>query len=137
MISHNPLSDRVSVGAQVRAEDLTALFDAGFRSIINNRPDDEEPGQPTSSEMAAQAREAGLRYHHVPVRGLPDDHSVAEVAETLRADAAAGSSTFMFCRSGMRSVACWAMAQRLDGADADELRISAAKAGYDLSRLPL
>ena len=48
-----------------------------------------------------------------------------------------GVPTAMFCRSGMRSAATWAMAQRLDGADPYDLRAAAASAGYDLSRLPL
>ena len=42
-----------------------------------------------------------------------------------------------FCRSGMRSAAAWAMAERRAGAEPDALREAAAAAGYDLSRLPL
>ena len=48
-----------------------------------------------------------------------------------------GLPTVMFCRSGMRSAAAWAMAERLKGVDAEDLREAAAIAGYDLGRVPL
>lgn len=133
----NSLSASVSVGPQLQPSDMSTLVAQGYSSVINNRPDDEEPGQPSSVEMEAATTAAGLAYLHVPVRGMPDDHAVTEVEARLKADADKGARTAMFCRSGMRSAATWAMAQRLDGADPDDLRAAAASAGYDLSRLPL
>ena len=137
MAQLNPLSASVSVGPQLQPSDMAALAAQGYASVINNRPDDEEAGQPSSSEIEAAATAAGLAYLHAPIRGMPEDQAVARVAERLKADADANTRTAMFCRSGMRSSAAWAMAQRLDGADADDLRAAAASAGYDLSRLPL
>lgn len=137
MSNLKPLSPVVSASAQLRLEDMAALSDQGFTSIINNRPDDEEPGQPSSAEIETAARAAGLDYLHAPVHGMPDDHAVAAVADRLKTAATSGGRTLMFCRSGMRSAATWAMAQRRDNADADGLRQAAAAAGYDLSRLPL
>lgn len=131
------LSPAVSVGPQIQAADVMALADQGLTSIINNRPDGEEPVQPSSDAIEAAARIAGLCYLYAPVKGIPSDQTVAAVAERLKNDAANGGRTLMFCRSGMRSAAAWAMAQRLEGADADDLRAAAASAGYDLSRLPL
>lgn len=132
-----PLSASVSVGPQLQPSDMATLAAQGYSSVINNRPDDEEPGQPSSTEMEAAATSAGLAYLHVPVRGMPDDDAVAQVKDRLAADPTGKVRTAMFCRSGMRSSAAWAMAQRLDGADPDDLRAAAASAGYDLSRLPL
>ena len=41
---------------------------AGFKSVVNNRPDHEHgPGQPTSAEIEAAARAAGLEYRFLPV----------------------------------------------------------------------
>ncbi|MCC5611596.1 TIGR01244 family phosphatase [Nostoc sp. CHAB 5834] len=137
MTQLNPLSASVSVGPQLQPSHMTALAAQGYASVINNRPDGEEPGQPSSSEIEAAATAAGLAYLHAPIRGMPDEQTVAQVAERLKADTEGNARTAMFCRSGMRSSAAWAMAQRLEGADADDLRAAAASAGYDLGRLPL
>lgn len=137
MTNPSALSNTVSVGPQLSMDDLVALGAQGFTSVINNRPDDEEPGQISSTDLEMAARAAGLDFHHIPIRGLPHAEAVSAVGEVLKSDAANNGRTIMFCRSGMRSAACWAMAQRLAGSDADHLRAAAAAAGYDLSRLPL
>lgn len=128
------LNSHVWVSGQVAPDELAALAAAlGLRQVINNRPDHEEPGQPTSAEVRAAAEAAGLDYLEAPVRGMPDADTVTRVGEWL----AESAPTLMFCRSGMRSAAAWAMAERLRGANADDLRATALAAGYDLSRLPL
>jgi len=132
-VTLRPLSPTVSVSAQLSPDDMPAIAASGFGRVISNRPDGEEPGQPSASTMQAAARDAGLGFVWIPVSGLPGSDQVAAVAATL----ADGVPTVMFCRSGMRSAAAWAMAQRLEGADADALRKTAAIAGYDLGRVPL
>ncbi len=132
-MSPRPLSPTVQASPQLSPDALPALAASGVRRIVSNRPDGEDPGQPTAAEMDAAARAAGMDFIWIPVSGLPGPDQVAAVAEAL----ADGASTVMFCRSGMRSTAAWAMAERLKGADADELRRIAANAGYDLGRVPL
>lgn len=105
----------------------------GLKRVVNHRPDHEEAGQATSAELAAAATEAGLVYVSAPVSGLPSAEAVEATAQAL----SHGEPTLMFCRSGMRSTAAWAMAERLHGADPEDLRAAASQAGYDLSRLPL
>ena len=128
-----PLSSTVWASPQLPPESLSTLATDGILRIISNRPDGEDPGQPTSEAMAEAADRAGLEFAWIPVSGLPDASQVSAVATLLKD----GKPTVMFCRSGMRSAACWAMAQRLDGTAADDLRATAATAGYDLSRVPL
>jgi uncharacterized protein (TIGR01244 family) len=127
------LSPTVWASPQLTPESLPALAAAGVARIISNRPDGEDPGQPTAAMMEAAAREAGMAFAWIPVSGLPGPDQVAAVAELL----ADGRPTVMFCRSGMRSASAWAMAQRRAGLDADALRDAAAEAGYDLGRVPL
>ena len=128
------LAPGVVVAGQITVDDLTIAAAQGVTRIVNNRPDDEEPGQPSSAEMAAAAGGVGLDYVHAPVRGMPDAEAVAVVAAAL----ADGASTLLYCRSGARSAAAWAMATAGSGQKtADEVRAAAAAAGYDLSRLPL
>ena len=127
------LSPTVSVSAQLSPDVMPALATAGVVRVISNRPDGEEPDQPPAAVMEAAATAAGLAFTWIPVSGLPGPDQVAAVAGLL----ADGVPTVMFCRSGMRSTAVWAMAERLRGVDADELREAAAAAGYDLGRVPL
>lgn len=127
------LSASVWTSPQLQPEALPALAQAGVQRVINNRPDGEEPGQPSAAEVQASAVAAGLEYVWIPISGLPSPDQVAEVADALADD----RPTVMFCRSGMRSAAVWAMARAGAGDDPASLREAAANAGYDLSRLPL
>ena len=134
MFSPRPLGDRVWAAPQITKQDLAEIAAMGVRTVINNRPDGEDHGQPTSSEIEAAVREAGLEYVHAPVMGMPGSDAVHAAVMALEA----GEPVLMYCRSGTRSTIAWALAMRsLDRAEPDEIREVAASAGYDLSRLPL
>lgn len=133
---YSAIDDGVYVTTQVQPADIAALPEQGFAWLVNHRPDGEEPGQPSAQAIIEAAEAAGLKCVPAPVRGLPDAEAVAATAGVLKA-MQPGEKVLMFCRSGMRSSAAWAMARALDGVPADELRAKAAAAGYDLSRLPL
>ncbi|HST92374.1 MAG TPA: TIGR01244 family sulfur transferase [Brevundimonas sp.] len=132
-MSPRPLSATVWTSPQLSPDAMPQLAAAGISRIVSNRPDGEDPGQPPASVMEAVARDAGLDFVWIPVSGLPRPDQVAAAADLL-ADA---TPTVMFCRSGTRSAALWAMAESSRGADSAALREAAANAGYDLSRVPL
>lgn len=134
--SLQPLSPRVWVTGQVTQGQLRALREAGFSCVVNHRPDDEEPGQPTAAELARAGAEVDLKVVHAPVRGLPDAAAVDATRAALDAMPPEGKAV-VFCRSGMRSAAAWAMAERMTGGDPETLRSAALAAGYDLGRVPL
>ena len=114
-----------------RVTDLAEAARQGFRLVINNRPDGEEPGQLSSGEMAAAASAAGLDYAHVPVRGGPTQEQVETQARLI---AQANGPTLAYCRSGTRSIVTWALGEALSGARGrDELVRLGRDAGYDLS----
>ncbi|HEX8571924.1 MAG TPA: TIGR01244 family sulfur transferase [Allosphingosinicella sp.] len=121
------LDDQVTVSGQIRPEEVATL---GVAMIVNNRPDGEEPGQPSSGEVAAAAAAAGVGYRHIPVSGGISLPQVAEMAEAL---AAAQGPVLAFCKSGTRSTFLWALARAKLGDDADALALKAAAAGYDLT----
>lgn len=124
------LEPDVLVSGQVDAADVATL---GVRTLVNNRPDGEEPGQPTSAELEAAARAAGLAYRHIPVAGGVSRADVEAMAEALEA-----GPILAFCRSGTRSTYLWALARASRGVDPATLVRQAAEAGYDLSPiLPL
>ena len=55
MLDIRRLSDDFSVSPQIAVTDLQSIWDAGFRSIICNRPDNEDPGQPSVDEIETAA----------------------------------------------------------------------------------
>lgn len=130
------LEDHVFAAAQLQPGELQMLGALGVTRVVSHRPDGEEPGQPAAADMAEAAKAAGLVFVHVPVTGLPDQAAVDATAEAMEA-AGPESGVLLFCRSGMRSSAAWAMARAQQGEAPDTLRAAAANAGYDLSRVPL
>ena len=134
MFSPRPLAPDVWAAPQIAAEDVSEIVAMGVRRVVNNRPDNEDPGQPSSAEIEVAVRAAGLDYIHAPIAGMPGPDTVHAVAAAIEAN----EPVLMYCRSGTRSTMAWALAMRaLDRAEPDEIREAAANAGYDLSRLPL
>jgi uncharacterized protein (TIGR01244 family) len=96
------LSDDVCVAPQLGPEAMAEAAKAGFRSIVNNRPDFEGgPTQPTSASIEAAARAAGLDYAWLPVSpSFQSPEEIARCAELLRT---LPKPILAFCRSGTRS----------------------------------
>lgn len=131
MTQFRRVTDQISVSPQIGLDDLKAAADQGFKLVINNRPDGEDPAQPTSAEVEAAARAAGLDYVHIPVRGGPTPD---QVEANHRAVEAAGGPVLAFCRSGTRSIVTWSLGEfQADARSRDELIELGAQAGYDLS----
>src|SRR5271165_623984 len=55
-----PLGEGVSVAGRLDRADIDALARAGVRTILNNRPDDEEPGQLPAAEAQQLAEAQGI-----------------------------------------------------------------------------
>ena len=123
----------ISVSSQISPADLAGLADAGFTVIVNNRPDDEEPGQPSGDAVRAAAETLGLAYHAIPVTHA--GFSMPQVEAMRAAMERADGPVFAYCRSGTRSTNLWALAEASRGADPDLLVAKAAHAGYDLNGL--
>lgn len=125
------IDDKVSVAPQITPEDVPALAAAGFKGIVNNRPDDEELGQPSGDALRAAAIEAGLLYAAIPVTHA--GFSAVQVEAMADALAEADGPVLAYCRSGTRSCNLWALAEASRGGDPDALTAKAAGAGYDIS----
>ena len=127
------IDDRISVAPQITSRDVSEIARAGFVAIVNNRPDDEEPGQPEGAEIRAAAEAAGLSYTEIPVTNAGFSHpQVAAMAAALEA---AGGPVLAYCRSGTRSCNLWALAAAKAGDDPQALVAKGAGAGYDLNGL--
>jgi uncharacterized protein (TIGR01244 family) len=126
-----PLNDAFAVAPQIRPEDVPAIKAAGYVAIVNNRPDDEESGQPAGDALRAAAEAAGLGYTAIPVTAAGFSHP--QLDAMAAALAAADGPVLAYCRSGTRSCNLWALAAAKAGRDPGLLTTQAAGAGYDLS----
>lgn len=106
------LTPDVCVAPQLTPEAMAEAAALGFKSVVNNRPDFEHgPDQPTSAEIEAAARAAGLEYRHLPVAGgYQSPEEIAAFAELL---AELPRPMLAFCRSGARSTRLFLQAQQL------------------------
>ena len=103
------LNNTVSVSPQLGLDDISLLAKAGFKSIICNRPDDEEGEHPRSCEVSAAAKEAGLQFAYVPaISGNITDQDGQKMADAL---ASLPTPVLAYCRSGARSTKLTEMTQ--------------------------
>lgn len=96
------LSADVCVAPQLDPAAMAWAAQAGFKSVVNNRPDFEGgPDQPTNAAIEAAAVAAGLRYAFLPVSpAVQTPEEIARFAELL---AELPKPILAFCRSGTRS----------------------------------
>lgn len=110
-MEYRQISENYSVSAQIAPEDVGAIKAAGFRSVICNRPDDEQPGQPAHDAVRAAVEAAGLAFRYIPVvSGQMTMDNVQDQAEAL--DELEGP-VLAFCRSGTRCANLFAAVQQM------------------------
>lgn len=126
------LTEGVFVSPQLSPEDVQALAAMGFKAIIDNRPDDEAPGQPNAASIEAEADRLGLAFRHIPVEtGHLSESEVAAFGEAL---ASVEGPVLAYCKSGARSTVLWALSQA-STLKADEILECASGAGFQLEAL--
>lgn len=126
------ITDRYAVSPQIEPEDAAALRDAGFTTVICNRPDAEVPPALQADAVGAAMRAAGLRFEVLPIT-----HQTLTAENAARqAEIIAGSDgkVLAYCASGTRSTYIWALGVAGD-MSADEIVAAGAQGGYDLSPL--
>ena len=98
----HPVTAEVCVAPQLWPQAMAEAVQAGFKSVINNRPDFEHgPDQPSNAQMEAAAEAAGLTYRFFPVNG--GYQSPEEIAAFARLLKELPTPILAFCRSGARS----------------------------------
>ena len=132
MLQFQKLSDEVSVCMQVFPEQVDFIAKSGFKSIINNRPDMEKPGQPFAGDIEKMAQAAGLSYAHIPMQ--PGQLSVALIDAMVKAFDELPKPVLAHCASGMRSATLWCFANVKD-MGVDGVISAAAGAGMDMEKI--
>jgi uncharacterized protein (TIGR01244 family) len=110
-LTTRPIADGIHVAPQLSPEAMAQAAAAGFKSVVNNRPDFEHgPDQPSSAQLQAAATAAGLQYRFLPVSG--GYQSPEEIAAFARLLQELPRPILAFCRSGARSTNLYIQAVR-------------------------
>ena len=125
------LNENVMVSPQLALSDVAEAVALGVTTIVNNRPDGEEPSAPQGDAIADAAATAGLNYVAIPVghSGFSEPQVDAMIAALEQAD----GPILAYCRSGTRSTLLWALAAAKQGEAPETIARTAAQAGYDVS----
>ena len=119
------VTEKLAVAPQPKLSDFQEFKRQGFTTIVNNRPDGEDPNQLGSAAEEAAARAAGLGYVHIPVTstGMTEDDARL-FKETIEW---APGPVVAHCKSGARSFYLWVLSGDLDShTDAEPLAKAAA-----------
>ena len=104
------ITEGYTVSGQITPDDVAEIAADGFTTLICNRPDDEQPGQPSAASMQAAAEAAGLSFRYIPVvSGQITEDDVDAMGKAL---AEADGPVFAYCRSGARCTNLYAMVQQ-------------------------
>ena len=122
-----PIADGYAVSPQITPEDVAALHEAGFTTVICNRPDGEIPPEVQAEAIRAAVEGVGMRFVLNPVVGGAITIENVE-AQGAALDAAEGP-VLAYCASGNRSSIVWALSQA-GKRPTDELVAAGAKYGY-------
>lgn len=85
---------------QIHPEHIALIKAQGYKTIINNRPDGEEPNQPLNADIENMANEAGIAYFFQPV--VASNISEQDCRDFAEIFNKAEKPVFMFCRTGNR-----------------------------------
>ncbi|QIG78664.1 TIGR01244 family sulfur transferase [Stakelama tenebrarum] len=127
------IDSNFTASPQITPEQVADIKAAGFTTLVCNRPDGEEEGQPRSADVRAAAQEAGLHWEFIPVTAAGfSGNQVEAMVDTLKTS---DGPVFAYCRSGTRSTNLWALARASEGDDPETLTAAAANGGYDISAI--
>ncbi len=101
-INISRIDDKYSTCAQLSDDDLNEVAEAGYKTVVNFRPDDEGGvAQVLSATLATEADRLGLHYAHIPV--IPSQVSVENIEAFIALLAQAPEPILGFCRTGNRA----------------------------------
>ena len=102
------LSDNYSVATQIGPADVEYFANEGYTTIVCNRPDGEDPGQPTSASIREACERHDIDFHMIPVQGSAiAPETVQRFLDVLHN---AKGPVLGYCRSATRSSILWQVA---------------------------
>lgn len=104
------ISPDYSVSPQITVAEVGEIAGQGFRSIMCNRPDGEDPGQTEVAEIRAEAERQGLAFAFVPV--VSGDIRPENVTDFGAALEDLPGPVLAYCRSGTRCQNLWLLSRQ-------------------------
>ena len=121
------LESTIACGGATTLDGIEELKKLGYKSIINLR-EASEPGANVEVSALA-ARNAGIKYVHIPMNRNTPDPAVADQFLKAIGDPE-GQPVFVHCGSGNRAAAMWMIKRMVvDGWDADRAGLEATALG--------
>ena len=127
-----PLTPTYAVSPQIDPADLAAIKEAGYTTIIDNRPDGEIATHLHTAVMKAAAEELGLAFVANPV--IPGGLTMENVRVQALTITGSPGPVFAYCASGNRSSVVWALANAGTRSTDDLIRVP-SQYGYNLEPL--
>ncbi|MDV7269709.1 TIGR01244 family sulfur transferase [Thioclava sp. A2] len=122
------LTPEMAVAPQITPEDVAEAAAMGFKTLIDNRPDEEITPDLSADAMRAACEAAGMAFYHLPY--YPGEMTAELIADFEAAVGECPAPVLAYCRSGTRSSHLWAMSQA-GKMPIEEIVQRAAKWGYD------
>lgn len=126
------LTADLSVAPQIAPQDAPAIAAAGFRTVICNRPDSENPPELHASQLRVALEAKGITFLDLPFDGATMTPQI--IVQLRDMIAGADAPVLAYCRTGTRCTNAWALGQAGE-MDPDRIIAAASKAGYDVSGL--
>src|SRR3954467_7423422 len=103
------LTENILITEQLTLEEVKALHQYYFKTVIDLRPDGETPDQPSSSEIGTLIKENKMTFAYVPVpHGDIPDSAVDALAKAI---SESPKPILMYCRSGKRAARTWSLVE--------------------------
>ena len=126
------LTDNLYIAPQLTQADTAEAARLGIRSVICNRPDGEEPGQPDFAQVQQWLAAEGIDdVQHQPVAA--PTIQAGDVARLKALRQSSHTPVLAYCRTGTRSALLWGLEQAAAGMPVAEIIAAAQQAGVDLN----
>ncbi|EJF75983.1 TIGR01244 family phosphatase [Bartonella alsatica] len=102
------IDSNIFISTQISVKNIKTLAQAGFKTIICNRPDKEEPHQPDFSIIKAAAQKYGIKAHYIPIV-LPTIKQ-SDIETMKRILKTAPVPLLAYCLHGTRSIHLYRLA---------------------------
>ncbi|MGQ8364327.1 TIGR01244 family sulfur transferase [Glaciecola sp. 1036] len=125
------LHDNFSISGELTESDIDKLKAAGITTLINLRPDGEQPDQTNDAQWQALCESHGIEYVHIPVK--PCQYNATDI-EKFAHNLHDSSVVHAFCKTGTRAVHLWALANR-EHLSLEQIRQVIAPKGYNIDMI--
>ena len=98
------VSHKYGVSGQIEPEDLRVIAQAGYKSVVCMRPDNEESGQPRFDDIARTASAFDVKAAYIPVSGSA---TRTQLSQFRQACEQLPKPVLGYCRSGARAMSVY------------------------------